>query len=228
MRLATNREELETQHAAHLSIRGALAELSAPASEEANLGPASCPIPTFEDGVKSMLALAEIRDSGAWRESGYEDFESYLAGRWNTDTGTLDAWEAAANDPPRVLRGKPMALMVKVVERLKELEASPRRSLDGKYPPEEEIGRSLAEIETDELYKLLGYTTFNRYCSERLGLSRKWREALLLYAELDEVMPFEKTSTGLPYIPEDLPYGDFVKGWKILTEIAELVGAEEE
>src|SRR5215210_6491852 len=185
MRVYAHRDELEAkrQSSANLSLDGALKALSAP--KEAAPNPAKPA--TFEDGVEAMTSFVEIRESGAWRETGHASFDEYLQARWGARGATseiVEAWEDVSKDPPRPLRGAPMDTIIEIVKRFKELEALP--STDPGLPA---CGRALLEIEEQELYKLAGYATFTRYCSERLHLTRKWKEALILYAELAEVVP---------------------------------------
>ncbi len=115
-----------------------------------------------------------------------------------------------------------MDRILSAVKRFSELEMLPR-----KKPKFAEVGRALKEIEGDELYKLIGYNTFSDYCSERLKLDYRARARLVLFADLDEIIPFDENVAGLPCIPEDLPWDSWVEGWKILTEIERLSNGEE-
>ncbi|MGF1470301.1 MAG: DUF3102 domain-containing protein [Rubrobacteraceae bacterium] len=211
-------EGAKAQRVADLSFRGALKELS----ESAESKP-QADAHTFEDGAEAMQVLAEIRDTEAWRPAGYESFEDYMRKRWNMAPNVLEAWEEMADDPPRILRGASMEQILSSVRRISEIEMLPSEK-----PKLAEVGRALKEVEGDELYKLFGYGTFSEYCAKRLRLDYRARAMLALFAELDEIIPFDETETGLPYIPEDLPWESYVKGWEILTEIERLSGAEEE
>ncbi len=227
MRVYAHRGELEAkrQSSATLSLDGALKALSAP-KEDAPPKEESGEPATFEDGVAAMDRFVEIRDSGAWRESGHKSFDEYLQARWG-DRGVtreiVEAWENVSKDPPRSLRGAPMDRVIELCQRLEELEALPAQD-----PGLPAVGRALLEIEEKELYKLAGHKTFSQYCSERLSLSRRQRESLVLHAELAEVIPAFDTNEVFVDIPEDTEYEDFVKAWKILTEIEELAGQREE
>ncbi len=227
MRVYSRRDELgaKRQSSATLSLDGALKALSVPKEESPHAETARKPA-TFEDGVATTKRFVEIRDSGAWKRSGHASFEEYLRVRWGERGITpenLRAWEAVAKDPPRSLRGAPIDKITELAQRLKELE-----SLPAKKPAPHVAGRALREIEEKELYKLAGYETFTRYCSERLRLTRKWREVLFLEAELADVVPAFHESEFPWEFPEDMPREDFERAWKILNEILELVGASEE
>ncbi len=222
MRVYSRRDELEVkrQSSATLSLDGALKALSAPKEDEP-------PRPvTFEDGTEATRKFVEIRESGAWRRSGHASFGDYLRTRWGGRGVTpeiLQSWEDLAKDPPRSLRGAPIGKITELAERLRELETLP-----SKDPGLAACGRALMEIEEDELYKLTGYHTFSRYCRERLKLSRNWKEALFLYADLDEAIPGFASSKFPYHIPEDTPREDFERAFKILMEIDKLVGVPEE
>lgn len=188
MRVYSRRDELgaKWQSSATLSLDGALKALSAPREDPPHAETARKPA-TFEDGVATTERLVEIRDGGVWKQSGHASFEEYLQARWGGRGMTpenIQAWEALAKDPPRSLRGAPIDKITELTQRLKELESLPVTK-----PAPHVAGRALREIEEKELYKLAGYETFTRYCSERLRLPRKWREVLFLWADLVDVMP---------------------------------------
>jgi len=67
-----------------------------------------------------------------------------------------------------------------------------------------------------------GCSTFSDFCSERLHLTRRQREALILWAELVEVIPAFDTNKLLVDIPEGIEQEDFVRAWEILNEIEAL------
>ncbi len=119
------------QSSAALSLDGALKALSppkegAPQAEEARGEPA-----TFEDGVEATTTFVEIRESGAWRESGHATFEEYLRARWGHRGVTCEvirAGEDVSKDPPRSLRGTPMGATIEICERLKRSRPCPPRT----------------------------------------------------------------------------------------------------
>lgn len=224
MRVHAHRDELEAkrQSSATLSIDGALKALSAPkeeaeAEQEAPKRPA-----TFEDMVEATAVFTRIRDTGAWRQSGHATFEEYLKARWpGVTTEIIEVWEDVAKDPPRALRGAPSETVIELCYRLKELEALPSRD-----PGLPAVGRALLEIEEKELYKLAGHATVSDYCSERLGLTRRQKEVLILYAELAEVLPtFDDKKLDLEF-PEDMERKDWERLLNILAEIEALSGPE--
>jgi Protein of unknown function (DUF3102) len=92
------------QRVTDLSFRGALEELSAPlAPQEEAAGDEPharrSVLQRFEGYMEFTETLVQIRDSGAWKESGHESFEAYLQARWNIAPALLTTAEEALNNP---------------------------------------------------------------------------------------------------------------------------------
>ena len=109
MRVHAHRDELEEkrQSSATLSLDGALKALSAPKDASGRLR--ASPDPgnhpgSFEGFMEFTAALIEIRDSGAWRESGHDSFERYLEARWGIEPALLSTAEEAMNNPVEKVR----------------------------------------------------------------------------------------------------------------------------
>lgn len=85
------------------------------------------------------------------------------------------------------------------------------------------FGRVLLEIDAEGLYKVAGYTSFSRYCSERLRLSCRSREAAILHAELVAVVPAFDTDERIAAILDGTTIENLVEAWKILDALEGVV-----
>jgi len=189
MKLYSEREELlaDPTRVSDLSLRGAFKEIVSPKKKEL---PApekeEEKEPTFEDVVALVNNLRAIRDKELYREKNYETFGDYIEKEWWEGTKVLlEGWEPVVDNPPPELRGASPEKAIELTERLKELSRPPEEG-SGLVP----AGRQLREIEERELYKLIGYPTFTRFCREHLRLSGKYQTQFSLAVDLADIHPF--------------------------------------
>jgi hypothetical protein len=225
MQLYDKRDELraKTQNSAHLSISGALKEISAP-QEESEKEPEEA---TFEDVVELTRSFREIRDRELFRGKGYETFEAYMRGEWPERAEEMlegiPGWELVIDNPPPELRGAKQEKALELLDRLKKL----------MVPPEAPgllvaAGRQLQEIEDRELYKLIGFSSYSEFCRKQLRLSPKYRSVFALAVEMADIHPmfdldvYDFTKP-LPHEPE-LSKEDWERGMELMREFVELTG----
>ena len=132
MRVAARRDEVEaakTQSSAPLSLDRALRALSAAKDDPERsfeapgkrswAGGQGDSLRRFEEYMEFTEALVQIRDSGAWKESGHESFEAYLQARWNIEPALLYAAEEAMNDPVERVRAMLLCELYELVPGIK-------------------------------------------------------------------------------------------------------------
>jgi Protein of unknown function (DUF3102) len=113
MRLYNHRDEIQakTRDSAHLSVSGALQEIAARREEPAKETTSTSQVPgrrraaqRFDAYAEFTETLVEIRESGAWKQSGHESFEAYLQARWNVEPALLAVAEQELNNPVERVR----------------------------------------------------------------------------------------------------------------------------
>jgi hypothetical protein len=229
MRLYSERDKLlaNTTRVSDLSLSGAFKEIATP--REKALPPPEKnedePV-SFEDVAEMVGAFRAIRDRELFRAKEYGSFDAYLAGEFPErarDVGTvMEAWEPVVDNPPPELRNAPLAKTKELAARLGELAAVPEPGCGLVV-----VGRRLREIEERELYKLIGYRSFSRFCRECLVLSGKHQSLLSIVVELADIDPFFNMDASDPLIPENFAELDWERALPLLEEFAELSSVEE-
>jgi hypothetical protein len=230
MKLYAERDKLlsgDPTRVSDLSLREAFKEIAAPNKE--------LPAPreeakdvTFENVAALMKSLRAIRDRELFRAGGHDTFIAYLKEEFPEQQPekceiALKGWELVIDNPPPELRGAPPEKARELVDRLVALTRPPEPGSGLVI-----VGRRLQEVEERELYKLIGYPTFARFCRECLGLTRRSQALLSTAVELADIDLFfdmDNFDLEMP-IPDNFMELDWDRALPLLDEFVELTDAE--